>query len=119
MFITIYSCGSFFYGSKLASEDIAKQKEDAVVLKTSVTFGRSKDNFQSQRGRFLPLLSNLIGGKRRGVTFSISRTGRALFHGLFRLAVTPRSDRGTAKLGTFHIPSFALLAFFTVIEMSW
>lgn len=100
VFITIYSCSNFSYGSKLSSEDITKQKEDAVVLKTSVILGRSKDHFQSQGGCFLSLLSNLTRGKWRGITFSICRIRRALFCGLLRFTVTPRSEWDTAELFT-------------------
>jgi len=66
VFVTIYSCSNFFYGSKLASEDITKQKEDAVAQKANVTFGRSKDHFQSKEDVFFPLfpiLSETSGEK--------------------------------------------------------
>lgn len=69
VFITIYSCSNFFYGSKLASEDIAKQKEDAVVLKTSsADLGGQKIIFSPEEDVFFPFFPILFRDKWRGVT---------------------------------------------------
>lgn len=85
MFITIYSCGNFFNGGRQASEDLTKQNNDVIMLKTNAMLGRSKDNFQSQGGCFHPLLSKLTRGKWRGGTSYNWRTRRAIFHDVFRL----------------------------------